>query len=257
MPDQFHRKTLQIVPSIDYAARYRPLEQIPVELMRRETIMAAKKDDKTKRAAQIVKILGKEYPGARTALRFTSPLELLVAAVLSAQCTDERVNRVTETLFKKYRSAKDLAEVPLSELEEDVRPTGFYRNKAKAIKDFSKHLVTRFNGKVPASLDDLVSLPGIGRKTANLVLGEAFRIPGIVVDTHVLRLAGRIGLTKNSDAAKVELDLMDMVPKEQWTLFSNLLILHGRATCGARKPAHEKCVILDLCDEGVRWKKGK
>lgn len=212
--------------------------------------MAPKKDDKTKRVARIIKILEKEYPGARTALHFTNPLELLVATVLSAQCTDERVNRVTEALFKKYRSAKDYAEVELSELEEDVRPTGFYRNKAKAIKGFSGQLVTRFNGQVPANLEDLVSLPGIGRKTANLVLGEAFGIPGIVVDTHVLRLANRIGLTKNSDAAKVELDLMDIVPKDRWTLFSNLLILHGRAICTARKPDHEECIILDLCDEG-------
>jgi endonuclease-3 len=218
--------------------------------------MAAKKDDQMKRAARIVNVLEKEHPGARTALRFANPLELLVATVLSAQCTDERVNRVTEALFKKYTSAKDYAEVELNELEEDVRPTGFYRNKAKAIKAFSEQLAARFNGQVPASLDDLVSLPGIGRKTANLVLGEAFGIPGIVVDTHVLRLAGRIGLTRNSDAAKVELDLMDIVQKDRWTLFSNLLILHGRAVCTARKPAHERCVILDLCDEGVRWKKG-
>jgi endonuclease-3 len=218
--------------------------------------MAAKKDDRTKRVAQIIKILEKEYPGARTALRFSSPLELLVATVLSAQCTDERVNRVTEALFEKYRSAKDYAGVELSELEEDVRPTGFYRNKAKAVKGICQELVARFKGEVPANLDDLVSLPGIGRKTANLVLGEAFGIPGIVVDTHVLRLASRIGLTKNTDAVKVEFDLMLLVPKDRWTLFSNLLILHGRAICVARKPAHEKCQILDLCDEGMSWKKG-
>jgi endonuclease-3 len=241
---------------MDYAVGYTSLERIPMELMKGDIIMAAKKDDKAKRVAQIIKILEKDYPGARTALHFSSPLELLVATVLSAQCTDERVNRVTEALFKKYRSAKDYAEVELSELEEDVRPTGFYRNKAKAIKGFSEHLVTRFSSRVPANLDDLVSLPGIGRKTANLVLGEAFGIPGIVVDTHVLRLANRIGLTNKSDAAKVELDLMDIVPKERWTLFSNLLILHGRAVCTARNPSHEKCRILDLCDEGVRWKKG-
>jgi endonuclease-3 len=241
---------------MDYAVRHRLLERIPIELMKRETIMAAKKHEKKKRVAQIISFLEKEYPGARTALHFTTPLELLVATVLSAQCTDERVNRVTEVLFKKYKSAKDYAGVDLSELEEDVRPTGFYRNKAKAVKGICQELVARFKGKVPANLDDLVSLPGIGRKTANLVLGAAFGIPGIVVDTHVLRLANRIGLTKNTDAVKVEFDLMDTVPKERWTLFSNLLILHGRAICSAKNPAHEKCKILDLCDEGMRWKKG-
>lgn len=207
-----------------------------------------------KRVGDMVKILGKEYPDARTALHFTNPLELLVATVLSAQCTDERVNKVTEALFKKYRSARDYAQVDLKELEEDVRPTGFFRNKAKAIKGFCSELVRRFEGQVPPSLDDLVSLPGIGRKTANLVLGEAFGIPGIVVDTHVLRLAGRIGLTTQSDPTKVEIDLMKVVPEKQWTLFSNLLILHGRSVCTSRSPHHDKCKIVSLCDEGLRWK---
>jgi endonuclease-3 len=209
-----------------------------------------------RRVREIIKILGKEYPGARTPLRFTNPLELLVATVLSAQCTDERVNRVTEALFKKYRSAQDYAQVALKELEEDVRPTGFFRNKAKAIKAFCSDLGRRFEGQVPANSDDLVSLPGIGRKTANLVLGEAFGIPGIVVDTHVLRLVGRIGLTKQTDPTKVEFDLMEVVPRDQWTRFSNLLILHGRAVCTSRSPHHEKCRIVSLCDEGLRWKKG-
>jgi endonuclease-3 len=218
--------------------------------------MAAKKDETRKRVPQIIRILEKEYPGARTALNFETPLELLVATVLSAQCTDERVNRVTEALFKKYRSAKDYAGVELGELEEDVRPTGFYRNKAKALKGICRELVARFKGEVPANLEDLVSLPGIGRKTANLVLGEAFGIPGIVVDTHVLRLANHIGLTQNTDAVKAEFDLMEIVPKDRWTFFSNLLILHGRAICSAKKPAHEKCKILSLCDEGINWKKG-
>jgi endonuclease III len=207
------------------------------------------------RVNRIVQILGKEYPEARTALRFTNPLELLVATVLSAQCTDERVNKVTETLFKKYRTARDYAEADLEELEEDVRSTGFYRNKAKAIKRFCTDLVKRFGGQVPSNLEDLVSLSGIGRKTANLVLGEAFGIPGIVVDTHVLRLAGRIGLTAQTDPVKVEFNLMKVVNKARWTHFSNLLILHGRAICSARNPHHEKCKIVDLCDEGLRWKK--
>ncbi len=206
------------------------------------------------RVLKIIEILKEAYPNARTALRFDNPLELLVATVLSAQCTDERVNRVTESLFQKYRSARDYAEAQLSELEEDIRPTGFFRNKAKAIKSLSTELVNRFNGEVPSRLEELVSLPGIGRKTANLVLGEAFGVPGIVVDTHVKRLTNLIGLTRKTDPEKIELDLMPIVPEAQWTLFSNLLILHGRGTCVARKPKHDQCEILDLCDEGIRWK---
>ncbi|MBW1698567.1 MAG: endonuclease III [Deltaproteobacteria bacterium] len=211
--------------------------------------------DLKKRARQIIRILKKEYPGAKTALRFTNPIELLVATVLSAQCTDERVNRVTEELFKKYKTARDYAEVDLSELEEDIRPTGFYRNKARAIKEFCTELVKHYDGKVPASREELVKLPGIGRKTANLVLGEAFGIPGIVVDTHVLRLSHRIGLTRKKDPVKAEFELMDVVPKNQWTLFSNLLILHGRNICTAKKPNHKDCKILELCEEGSSWAK--
>jgi len=211
--------------------------------------------EKQKKVRDIIKILGKEYPAARTALRFSSPLELLVATVLSAQCTDERVNKVTEVLFRKYRSAQDYAQANVKDLEQDVRPTGFFRNKAKTIKTLCSNLVERFHGEVPARLEDLVSMPGIGRKTANLVLGEAFGIPGIVVDTHVLRLAGRIGLSEQTDPVKAEFDLMKVVPKKHWTGFSNLLILHGRAVCTARNPRHEKCKILDLCDEGRRWKR--
>jgi endonuclease-3 len=206
------------------------------------------------RVERIIDVLEGKYPHARTALEFNSPLELLVSTVLSAQCTDERVNKVTAELFKKYRSARDYAEADLAELEEDIRPTGFFRNKAKSIKGFTAELIERFNEQVPASLDELVSLPGIGRKTANLVLSEAFDIPGIVVDTHVLRLSRLMGLTSNTDATKVEFDLMDIVPKEKWRLFSNLLILHGRAVCIARRPRHEECTIIDLCDEGIRWK---
>lgn len=213
------------------------------------------KEDFKTRVKQIIKVLEKEYPDARTALKFRSPLELLVSTVLSAQCTDERVNMVTKDLFKKYRSAKDYVQVDQHELEEDIRPTGFFRNKAKAIKSFITVIVEKFNGEVPANLNDLVSLPGIGRKTANLVLSEAFDIPGIVVDTHVLRLSKLIGLTTNTDATKVEFDLMDIVPKEKWRPFSNLLILHGRAICIAKRPRHQECKIVDLCEEGIRWKK--
>jgi endonuclease-3 len=207
------------------------------------------------RVARIIEILEAEYPNARTALGFTSPLELLVSTVLSAQCTDERVNKVTAELFKKYRSARDYAEADIGELEQNIRPTGFFRNKAKSIKGLAAELVVRFNGEVPASLEELVSLPGIGRKTANLVLSEAFDIPGIVVDTHVLRLSRLIGLSRNTDATKVEFDLMDIVEKGKWKLFSNILILHGRAVCIARRPRHEVCKIVDLCDEGIRWNK--
>jgi len=211
-------------------------------------------EDNRERIQKIIETLTQEYPDARTALRFQNPLELLVATVLSAQCTDERVNKVTEHLFQKYRSAGDYGDADLAELEEDVRPTGFFRNKAKALKNLSVELVKRFNGEVPPRLEDLVTLPGIGRKTANLILGEAFGVPGIVVDTHVKRLANLIGLTVQKDPEKIESDLMKVVPEPQWTLFSNLLILHGRAVCVARKPRHEQCRIVDLCDEGIRWK---
>jgi len=206
------------------------------------------------RVRQIIEILEKEYPHAKTALTYKSPLQLLVSTVLSAQCTDVRVNMVTKELFKKYRSAKDYAQADLSELEEDIRPTGFFRNKAKAIKAFSTTLLEQFNGEVPDNLEDLVSLPGIGRKTANVVLTEVYGIPGIVVDTHVLRLSRLMGLTNSKDATKVEFDLMEIVPKAKWRLFSNLLILHGRAVCIARRPRHQECKIIDLCEEGVRWK---
>jgi len=211
--------------------------------------------DYENRALEIIDILERKYPHARTALSFKMPLELLVSTVLSAQCTDERVNRVTEDLFQKYRSAKDYAQADLSELEQDIRPTGFFRNKAKAIKAFCAVLAERYNGEVPASLEVLVSLPGVGRKTANLVLSEAFGIPGIVVDTHVLRLSRLIGLTGNTDATKVEFDLMEIIPREKWRLFSNLLILHGRAVCIARRPRHQDCGIIDLCEAGSKWKK--
>jgi endonuclease-3 len=214
-----------------------------------------KKENYKDRVTQIIEILEKEYPHAKTALTFKNPLELLVSTVLSAQCTDVRVNQVTKELFKKYRSAEDYAQADLTELEEDIRPTGFFRNKAKSIKAFCTALLEQFNGEVPDNLKDLVSLPGIGRKTANVVLTEVYGIPGIVVDTHVLRLSKLIGLSNNKDATKVEFDLMEIVPKEKWRLFSNLLILHGRAICVARRPRHQECSIIDLCEEGVRWKK--
>ena len=185
-------------------------------------------------------------------MRFSNPLELLVATILSAQCTDVKVNQVTPSLFKRYRSARDYAETNGAEMEEQVRPTGFYRNKAKAIQKCSRQLVDRFGGEVPETLEELVTLPGVGRKTANVILGNGFGVPGIVVDTHVQRVSQRIGLTKNQDPVKIEFDLMEIVPREEWTHFSNLLIWHGRKTCVARKPRCEVCSIRRECDSGSK-----
>ena len=211
----------------------------------------AKQSD-PKRVKEIIRILSKEIPDSRIALRFSNPLELLVATILSAQCTDVKVNQVTADLFKKYRSSKDYAEADLAELEEDLRPTGFYRNKAKSVRKCCQELVARFGGKVPQTMEEMVSLPGVGRKTANVILGNAFGIPGIVVDTHVQRVSQRIGLTKNDDPVKIEFDLMEIVPQEEWTHFSNLLIWHGRKTCVVRKPLCEICPIRKLCDYGSK-----
>jgi endonuclease-3 len=215
---------------------------------------AMKKQTDQKRAKEIIKILSKEISDSRIALRFSNPLELLVATILSAQCTDIKVNQVTVDLFKKYRSVKDYAESNLTKLEGEIRPTGFYRNKAKSIQKCCQELVKRFGGEIPKTLEDLVTLPGVGRKTANVILGNVFGIPGIVVDTHVHRVSQRIGLTKNDDPVKIEFDLMKIVPKEEWTHFSNLLIWHGRKTCVARKPLCEICPIRKLCDYGSKVK---
>ena len=211
-----------------------------------------KKQSDPKRIKEIIKILSKEIPDSKIALRFSNPLELLIATILSAQCTDVKVNQVTVDLFKKYHSVTDYAKANSTELEEDIRPTGFYRNKAKSIQKCCHELVARFGGEVPRTLEELVTLPGVGRKTANVILGNAFGIPGITVDTHVHRVSQRIGLTKNDDPVKIEFDLMEVVPKEEWTHFSNLLIWHGRRTCMARKPLCETCPIRKLCDYGVR-----
>jgi endonuclease-3 len=205
-----------------------------------------------KRVKEIIKILTKEIPDARIALRFSNPLELLIATILSAQCTDVRVNQVTLDLFNKYHSAKEYAEADLTKLEEEIRPTGFYRNKARSVQKCCQELMKRFGGEVPKTLEELVTLPGVGRKTANVLLGNVFGIPGIVVDTHVQRVSQRIGLTKNDDPVKIEFDLMEVVPKEEWTHFSNLLIWHGRRTCTAKKPLCEQCPIRKWCDYGSK-----
>ena len=213
------------------------------------------KKQNPKRVKEIIKLLSKEIPDSTIALRFSNPFELLIATILSAQCTDTKVNQVTQDLFKKYRSAKDYAGANLTELEENIRPTGFYRNKAKSIRNCCQELVVRFRGDVPRTLDELVTLPGVGRKTANVVLGNAFATPGIVVDTHVHRVSQRIGLTKNDDPVKIEFDLMEIVPKEEWTHFSNLLVWHGRRTCVARKPLCTTCAIRKVCDYGSKLPK--
>lgn len=211
-----------------------------------------RKQSDQKRAKEIIKILSQELPDSTVALKFSNPLELLVATILSAQCTDIKVNQVTLVLFKKYRSARDYAESILAKLEEEIRPTGFYRNKAKSLQKCCQELVKRFGGEVPKTLEDLVTLPGVGRKTANVILGNAFGIPGVVVDTHVRRVSQRIGLTKNDDPIKIEFELMEIVPKEEWTHFSNLLVWHGRKTCVARKPLCGICPVRKWCDYGSK-----
>lgn len=213
-----------------------------------------KKQSDQKRVKEIIKVLSKEIPDSTIALKFSNPFELLIATILSAQCTDVKVNQVTVGLFKKYRSARDYAESNLLKLEEEIRPTGFYRNKAKSIQKCCQELEKRFGGEVPKTLEDLFTLPGVGRKTANVILGNAFGIPGIVVDTHVHRVSRRIGLTRNDDPVKIEFDLMEIVPKEEWTHFSNLLVWHGRKTCVARKPLCGICPIRKGCDYGSKVK---
>lgn len=199
------------------------------------------------RVKQIITRLKKAYPDAKLALNFSSPLELLVALILAAQCTDTKVNEVTATLFKRFRTARDYARVPLETLEEAVRPTGFYRQKAKTIRACCQQLVDRYRGEVPADRDALLTLPGIGRKTANILLGNAFGVPGIGVDTHVMRLAQRLGLTRHTDPDKIEADLVPLVPPKEQVKFCHLLQYHGRRVCLARKPNCPACVIADLC----------
>ena len=211
-----------------------------------------KQEDLKNRVKEIIRFLSKEIPDSRIALKFSNPLELLIATILSAQCTDVKVNQVTADLFKMYRSSKDYAEANLAKLEEEIRPTGFYRNKAKSIQKCCQELVKRFEGDVPKTLEELVTLPGVGRKTANVILGNAFGSPGIAVDTHVHRVSQRIGLTNNDDPTKIEFDLMEIVPKEEWTHFSNLLIWHGRRTCKARKPLCQTCSIRKWCNYGSK-----
>jgi endonuclease III len=200
---------------------------------------------------RILPALDRLYPQAHTALSFRNPLEMLIATILSAQCTDKKVNEVTRALFKKYRSARDLAEVPLEELEAHIRPTGFFHNKAKSIKNCCAELLKRHQGQVPRTMEELTALPGIGRKTANVVLGSAFGIPGLVVDTHVGRIVQRLGLTKEKDPVKIEFALLPLIPEERWILFSHQLIDHGRSLCPARAPRCAECPLREACDYGM------
>lgn len=203
---------------------------------------------KRRRADEILARLEREYPDARTALDHADALELLVATILSAQCTDERVNKVTPTLFARCPTAAAYATIPAPELEALIQSTGFFRNKARALQGLGQALVERHGGKVPATMEELTALPGVGRKTANVVLGSAFGInEGIVVDTHVGRLARRLGLTKQDDPVKAERDLMPLFPREKWALLAHLLIFHGRAVCRAARPRCNDCVLADLC----------
>ena len=207
--------------------------------------MASKKQE---RVNEILVKLKRMYPKAKCTLDFTNPFELLIATMLSAQSTDVRVNIVTKSLFRKYPSPQAFAGARQAEMERDVRQTGFFRNKAKAIIAASKMIVEKHGGEVPQTMEELTALPGVGRKTANVVLGNAFNTPvGIVVDTHVTRVSGRLGLTKHTDAVKIEQDLIKLVPQKEWTIFSHRLIFHGRQICIARKPRCRDCDLNEVC----------
>lgn len=206
------------------------------------------KSDSKNDINKIINILSKVYPDAQCSLNYEDPFQLLISTILSAQCTDERVNKVTPALFKKFSTPEKMAKATLSEIEKLIRSTGFYKNKAKSILESSKLLVEKYNSEMPKTIEALTQLKGVGRKTANVVLGSAFGIhAGVVVDTHVGRLSRRIGFTKQNDPVKVEQDLMKIVPQKDWTLFSHLLVFHGRARCPARKPDCEFCEIKTYC----------
>lgn len=208
--------------------------------------------EEKQRTRKLIRLLKREYPEARCSLNHSSPLELLVATILSAQCTDERVNLVTADLFRKYRRAEDYADAPHGELEADIRSTGFFRNKARAIQGACRMLVEQYGGRVPQRLEELLELPGVARKTANVVLGNAFNITsGIVVDTHVARLSQRLALTMHEQPEKIERDLMELVPRSDWIIFSHLLIAHGRAVCKARKPLCAECLVEPFCPSSL------
>ena len=196
---------------------------------------------------EILDRLKTEYSDAKIELVFSNTLELAVATILSAQCTDVRVNKVTADLFQKYKEPADYLAVPQNELEDDIRTTGFFRNKAKNIRGFCDGILNRFNGEIPHTMEELISLPGVGRKTANVILGNGFGIPGMVVDTHVRRISNRLGLTRQNDPVKIEKDLCAIIPHNMWTLTSHLFIFHGRRTCIARNPRCRQCCVFEFC----------
>lgn len=203
---------------------------------------------KKEKVLEIIKRLSQRYPQVKTALNFNTPLDLLVATILSAQATDVNVNKVTEKIFKKYKTAEDYVKVSLEELQDDIKSINFYKNKAIFIKDLAKSLVENFHGQVPSTIEDLVKLPGVGRKTANIVLWNAFgKNEGIAVDTHVKRISKLLGLTENTDPNKIEQDLIKITPKEEWGNLTHLLIMLGREICNAKKPKHDKCPLNDIC----------
>ena len=212
---------------------------------------------KKERVRRIFEILNPLYTHEKTALKFRTPFQLLISTILSAQCTDKQVNSVTKGLFKKYRGPRDYVSAPIAELEADIRPTGFFRNKAKSLKGCSQGLLDLYGGEVPSTMEELVKLPGVGRKTANCVLGAAFDIPGVVVDTHVKRLSIRLGLTQNQNPDKIERDIQELLPEDQWRRFSDLLIYHGREICKARKPDHDHCAVLGYCPSISIWARSK
>ncbi len=210
--------------------------------------MRETKSQLKERTKEIIRLLKRAHPDAHCALNHSTAFELLIATILSAQCTDERVNIVTADLFRKYRRPEDYLKVPAVELQQDVRTTGFFRNKTKSIQGACKMLVEEFGSEVPRTMDELLKLPGVARKTANVVLGVAYGIAaGVVVDTHVSRLSHRLRLTRQKDAGKIEQDLMELVPRKDWIIFSHLLIFHGRRVCKARRPLCEECVVERLC----------
>lgn len=207
---------------------------------------------KKQRAVLIAEKLNELYPDASCSLDYKDPLQLMVATQLAAQCTDARVNIVTKELFKKYKTVQDFASAKQEELEQDIKSTGFYHNKAKNIIGACKMIISDFDGKVPSNMDDLLKLPGVGRKTANLLLNDSFGIPGVVVDTHAKRISNRLGLTKNDDPEKIEYDLMKVLPKEKWGDFCHQLVYHGRVLCSARKPMCSDCSICPFCEYGSK-----
>ena len=214
--------------------------------------MRESKSQLKERTEKIIKLLKRAHPDAKCALHHSNAFELLVATILSAQCTDERVNKVTADLFRKYRKPEDYLKVPATELQEDIRTTGFFRNKTKSIQGACKLLMEEFDGEVPQSMEELLKLPGVARKTANVVLGVAYgKAEGVVVDTHVSRLSHRLKLTRHKDAGKIEKDLMEIIPHKNWIEFAHLLIFHGRRICKARRPLCEECVVEELCPSSI------